>query len=308
MKCKKCQQKAVIELKRHNSAFCREHFLEYFQNQVQRAIKKFSMFRPSDRVLVAISGGKDSLALWDVLLQLGYQADGLYIDLGIGDYSQTSGDKSKKFAEQRNANLRYVCLEEKYGFDVPDATQYTNRPACSACGLSKRYIFNREAVDGGYNAIATGHNLDDEAATLLGNVLGWKTEALARQYPVLEGNEKGFARKTKPLIRLSERETAAYCVLTGIDYIVEECPNAVGARSHFYKELLNNLEKESPGMKQKFLMEFLERGSEHFTRSESGELNTCQSCGHPTSGDICAFCRMTEQLLSKKSPAEALVS
>lgn len=308
MKCKKCQQKAVIELKRHNSAFCREHFLEYFQNQVQRAIKKFSMFRSSDRVLVAISGGKDSLALWDVLLRLGYQADGLYIDLGIGDYSQTSGDKSKKFAEQRNANLRYVSLEEKYGFDVPDATQYTNRPACSACGLSKRYIFNREALDGGYNAIATGHNLDDEAATLLGNVLGWKTEALARQYPVLEGNEKGFARKTKPFIRLSERETAAYCVLTGIDYIVEECPNAVGARSHLYKELLNNLEKESPGMKQKFLMEFLERGSENFTRSESGELNTCQSCGHPTSGDICAFCRMTEQLLSRKSPAEALVS
>jgi uncharacterized protein (TIGR00269 family) len=308
MKCKKCQQKAVIELKRHNSAFCREHFLEYFQNQVQRAIKKFSMFRPSDRILVAISGGKDSLALWDVLLRLGYQADGLYIDLGIGDYSQTSGDKSKKFAEQRNANLRYVSLEEKYGFDVPDATQYTNRPACSACGLSKRYLFNREALDGGYNAIATGHNLDDEAATLLGNVLGWKTEALARQYPVLEGNEKGFARKTKPLIRLSERETAAYCVLTGIDYIVEECPNAVGARSHLYKELLNNLEKESPGMKQKFLMEFLERGSENFTCSESGELNTCQSCGHPTSGDICAFCRMTEQLLSRKSPAEALVS
>ncbi len=85
---------------------------------------------------------------------------------------------------------------------------------CSACGLSKRHIFDRATLDGGYDVVATGHNLDDEAAVLLGNVLRWDLAYLARQRPVLPGGD-GFPRKVKPLVRLGERETAAYCVLTG---------------------------------------------------------------------------------------------
>jgi len=299
MKCTKCKGKAAIELRRHNSAFCAQHFTEYFHNQVRRAIDKFRMVDPTERILVAISGGKDSLVLWDVLLQFGYRADGLYIDLGIGGYSQTSGEKVQKFARERNATLRHLSLAETYGFDVPDAAQNTRRPACSACGLSKRYLFNREALNSGYDAVATGHNLDDEAATLLGNVLRWNTDALARQTPILEGNPQGFVRKIKPLVRLTEKETAAYAVLNGIDYIVEECPNAVGTRSHLYKEVLNHLERESPGTKHQFLFEFLKRAREPFEQADSVELNACQSCGQPTPGEICAFCRLTEQVLAR---------
>ena len=95
------------------------------------------------------------------------------------------------------------------------------------CGLSKRYIFNREAHEGGYDVIATGHNLDDEAATLLGNTLRWNVDYIARQSPVLPA-EPGFVKKVKPLHRLSELETAAYAFLRGIDYVVEECPLVAG--------------------------------------------------------------------------------
>ena len=94
--------------------------------------------------------------------------------------------------------------------------------------------------------LATGHNLDDEAAVLFGNVLRWETGYLGRQHPVLPA-APGFARKVKPLVRLGERELAAYCVLTGIDYIVEECPMAAGNRHLGYKEVLNALEERSPG-------------------------------------------------------------
>ena len=111
------------------------------------------------------------------------------------------------------------------------------RVPCSACGLSKRHVFNEVAIEHGYDVLATGHNLDDEAAVLFGNVLRWeKTEFLGAtsKFSGLRP-PPGFVRKIKPLIRLSERELAAYCVLTGIDYIVEECPMAVGNRHLGYK-------------------------------------------------------------------------
>lgn len=296
MRCKVCRERAVIDLPRHNAAFCRGHFLEYFDNQVRRAIKEFRMFGPGDRILVAVSGGKDSLALWDVLLRLGYRADGLYIDLGIGDYSSESARKVEAFARERGATLRKVSLRERYGLAVPELAEGLRRPPCSGCGLSKRYIFNQEALEGGYDVIATGHNLDDEAATLLGNVLHWNVDALRRQYPVLEGGD-GFVRKVKPLVRLTERETAAYAVLRGIDYIVEECPYAVGARSHVYKDLLNRLELESPGSKQQFLFGFYERGrAELMAAADRPALRACRICGQPTTTEVCAFCRMMQRV------------
>ena len=119
---------------------------------------------------------------------------------------------------------------------------------CSACGLSKRHVFNDAALTNGYDVLATGHNLDDEAAVLLGNVLRWDIGYLGRQHPVLP-EAPGFVRKVKPLVRLGERELAAYCVLTDIDYIIEECPMAAGNRHLGYKELLNQIEERSPGTK-----------------------------------------------------------
>src|SRR5690606_21032321 len=152
--------------------------------------------------------------------ELGYDADGLYLGLGIGEYSDDSGEHARAFAAERGARLVEVDLREEYGYDIPTGARAARRAPCSACGMSKRHIFDRVALDGGYDAIATGHNLDDEAAVLFGNVLHWHEEYLARQLPVLPARP-GFPRKIKPLVRLGEREMAAYCVLRGIDYIVD---------------------------------------------------------------------------------------
>ncbi|MET0626824.1 MAG: ATP-binding protein, partial [Acidimicrobiia bacterium] len=227
MKCRTCRGPAVIDIRRHNAAFCRDHFLHHCEEQVRRAISSHRMIGPDERVLVAVSGGKDSLALWDLLLRLGYQADGLYLGLGIGEYSDESGTYVHAFVEEHGLTLHEVDLADDYGFDVPGAAAATRRAPCGACGLSKRHLFNRAALEGEYDVVATGHNLDDEAAVLLGNVLRWETGYLGRQHPVLPA-APGFARKVKPLVRLSEREMAAYCVLRGIDYQVEECPMAAG--------------------------------------------------------------------------------
>jgi uncharacterized protein (TIGR00269 family) len=302
VKCTVCKAPAVIDIRRHNANFCAEHFLRLCRDQVVKAIKDFTMIEPSDRVLVAVSGGKDSLAVWDILAELGYQADGLYLGLGIGDYSDASGEMARAFAHDRGWKLLEVDLPTEHGFDIPTGAKAARRVPCSACGLSKRHLFDEAARTGGYDVLVTGHNLDDEAAVLFGNVLHWQTDYLGRQLPVLPARP-GFPRKVKPLVRLGEREMAAYCVLRGIDYIVEECPMAAGNRHLGYKDALNAIEAVSPGTKHDFYFGFLARASELFTPAVAAEqelLQVCARCGAPTPGELCAFCRLVDRATDRE--------
>jgi uncharacterized protein (TIGR00269 family) len=298
VKCKVCRGPAVIDVRRHNANFCVEHFVRLCTDQVRKAIDEFAMMTPDDRVLVAVSGGKDSLAVWDILLELGYRADGFVIGLGIGDYSSTSTEYARRFAASRGATLLEVDLPSEYGYDIPTGARAARRAPCSACGLTKRHLFDKTAIDHGYDVVVTGHNLDDEAAVLFGNVLRWDTEYLARQLPVLPARD-GFPKKVKPLVRLAERETAAYCVVRGIDYIVEECPMAAGNRHLGYKEALNQIESGSPGAKHSFYFGYLDRASaafrDAFAQGGGDALARCSSCGAPSSNEICAFCRLVER-------------
>jgi tRNA-5-methyluridine54 2-sulfurtransferase len=306
MKCTVCRGPAVIDLRRHNANFCADHFLKFCRDQVVRAIDEHHMIEPGDRVLVAVSGGKDSLALWDLLLELGYDTEGMTIGLGIGDYSTASAEAAVAFAERRDLTLHGVDLRGDYDYDIPTASAVTSRVPCSSCGLSKRHLIDKAALDGDYDVVATGHNLDDEAAVLFGNVLHWHTEYLGRQQPTLvervapsHGGRRVFPRKVKPLVRLAERETAAYCVLRGIDYIVEECPMAEGNRHLRYKEALDAVEAASPGAKQAFYFGFLARAAARFAPDVDGaeaELRSCARCGSPTTTDVCAFCRLLDQV------------
>ena len=303
MKCRVCRGKAVIQVRRHHANFCATHFIDHIRRQVERTIHDFRMFGPGDRLVLGVSGGKDSLALWDILTHLGYTVDGVYLHLGIGEYSSDSLRFSEEFAAARGLTLRIVDLPDQYDFSVPEAAAASHRSPCSACGLSKRYILNRMAATSGYDVLIMGHNLDDEAATLFSNVLQWNSEYLGRQRPVLPASDQGLARKVKPLIRVAERETAAYAVLSGIDYEVEECPMAAGNTLNRYKQWLNRLEEESPGIKASFLFGFLERGSEHFAAGERVELIECSFCGQPTTGEVCAFCKLQSLTISRRPQA-----
>ncbi len=301
MKCRKCGRQAVFNMRRHKLALCAEHYLEWFPEQVERAINKYKMFTHDDKVLVAVSGGKDSLTLWDVLLGLGYRAEGLYIGLGVDGglgYSDLSLEKIEGFMATRpGAALHKVDIPESYGESVPEVAARTQRgrgKPCAVCGLIKRYVMNRAASEGNFDALATGHNLDDEAAVLFGNTLHWQVGYLARQAPVLE--EQGdLARKVKPLCRLYEREAAAYALIKGIDYIYDECPHAVGSTTNRYKELLNELELDSPGAKLQFYLSFLKAKEQGLFQQamEQVTLHPCENCGQPTTAPgLCTFCRL----------------
>lgn len=303
MRCRKCGAPAVVNMRQHKLALCETHFPEWVRERVGHTIKKYHMFRPEDKVLVAVSGGKDSLALWDILGRLGYHAEGLYIDLGIPNaYSERSKEKVIHFAASRaGLPFRIVDVRDAYGCSIPELAKLTRRggKTCSLCGLVKRHIMNRTAYEGGFAALATGHNLDDEAAVLFQNSLNWQAGYLARQAPVLPSTHPRLARKVKPLCLMYEREMAAYALVTGIDYIYDECPFAVGAKTIYYKELLNHLESRSPGAKLHYYLAFLrakDRGEIRFQEEARTELQECRVCGQPTTaGDICAFCRLWEQ-------------
>ncbi len=329
MRCKVCKGKAVVDVRRHNAGFCKDHFVDHVRNQVAKTIKQFSMFSPQDRLLIAVSGGKDSLALWDLLLDLGYDATGFYLDLGIGGYSTRSKDATIAFAEQRDAKLIVRSLGEEHGYTVPELAKLTGRVPCSGCGLNKRYEFNRVALEEGFDVLVTGHNLDDEVATLFGNVLHWNTDQLGRQAPVLEERlittgglgrtpraddspEPVLVRKCKPLVRVAERETAAYALLRGIDYVVEECPMVEGNTQHRYKEAISLLEEASPGSKHQMYFGFLKKAAGRFATGDDGEetaIVRCTSCGAPTvdwgqDDPQCSFCKTKALALRRKESGE----
>ena len=297
-KCRVCREPAIIDLPRHNANFCAEHLLQLCRRQVEKAIHDHEMLSTDDKILVAVSGGKDSLAVWDILLELGFQADGLYIGLGIGEYSDVSYDYTRQFADERQLKLTTIDLRAEYGYDVPTAAKVTKRVPCSACGLSKRHLFDQAALDGGYDVVVTGHNLDDEAAVLFGNTLRWDVEYLARQFPVLPARD-GFPKKVKPLVRLTEREMAAWCIVRGIEYQVEECPMALGNKHLAYKQALNEIERQSPGSKSAFYLNFVDKMAPLLaghSQAAAGELRACDVCAAPTTGDVCAFCRLQDRV------------
>lgn len=308
MRCSKCGSRASVEMRRHHSSYCSSHYLEFFETHVARNIKSHQMFKQGDKILVAVSGGKDSLALWDVLARSGYEVAGLYIDLGIGEYSKRSRQKSEAFADMIGAKLIVEDVPTVYGegnLGITELSKTLNRVPCSGCGLTKRYVTNHLAHGLGFNVLATGHNLDDEAATLMGNILHWQTEYLVRQSPVMQSTHNRLVKKVKPLFTFTEKETLSYVLIRGIDYIEEECPNAQGAKSILYKNALNMLENESPGTKASFFKGFLAKAKPLIEQNKTDVLlGECIHCGEPTTSEVCSFCRMWERARERQARQE----
>lgn len=303
MKCKICKATASVALKSHNAAFCSDCYREFFSRQVERGIKgapgpdgKHSepLFARQERILVALSGGKDSLALMLELSRQGYDVTGLFVDLAIPGSSDVARAVVERFCAAHDLRLLVVETAAE-GLAIPLVRERLNRPVCSVCGKIKRHIFNRVALEGGFDALATGHNLDDEVARLFSNTLRWDVAYLSDQGPLLPA-QPGFARKVKPLWRLTEFETANYAFLMGIEHHHAPCPYSPGASFTTLKGVLQRLEAAMPGRKLDFYQGFLARGKNAFMRQEEADgtpLAPCTACGSPTSsGELCGVCRI----------------
>ncbi|MGE4299936.1 MAG: ATP-binding protein [Desulfovibrionaceae bacterium] len=297
MKCSRCKAPAVVALPSHHAGFCPDCFFLFFTRQVERAVHNHKLFTHDDRILVALSGGKDSLALMLELGLQGYDVTGLHVDLAIPGSSEQARAKVEAFCAAHGFALRVVDLARE-GLAIPLVKSVVKRPICSMCGKIKRYYFNKIAKDEGFTALATGHNLDDEVARLFANTLRWDSAYLSDQGPGLD-DEDGFARKVKPLYRLSEFETANYAFLRGLEIHAAPCPYSRGASFTGHKKLWADLEAQSPGQKLGFYEHFLKHGRPAFARIEKEKdytLTPCSRCGSPTSAEVCGVCRVRAQV------------
>lgn len=303
MRCRKCGVKAVINMQQHRLSLCREHFLDWMMRQIENSVENYKMFSKNERLLLAVSGGKDSLALWDILWRLEYKVDGLYINLGIdneNNYSNQSQQRAQEFAELRNLNLTIFNLKNETGHSITDLASENYRgqkKPCSVCGLVKRHVMNRYAIDKGHDVLVTAHNLDDEAAILLSNTLNWSLSFLSRGQPYLPAKH-GLVRKVKPFYKTYERESAAYAILRNINYIDDECPFSKNSKQLIFKENFNEWEESMPGTKLRFYINYLQ-ALDHGAfpdRQQDNEIlinQQCQSCGQPTiSEGLCSYCRL----------------
>ena len=290
-RCRKCGKKSDIYLRSYNLALCKSCFLDFFRKRLYTTIEQFKICTPKDNILIAVSGGKDSLALWHVLEHLGYTTRGLHIDLGLGRNSEEAKETIVDFSQKFQLDLKIVKLKEIFGFGLSQISRIAKRVPCSVCGLIKRYIMNKEAYD--FDCIATGHHLDDEASTLLGNVLNWQDGFLSRQSPVLEEN-KTLKRKIKPFCLTSELEISLYIKALNIKHLEGSCPLSKRATSHIYKDVINRIEEAMPATKIRFYKEFIKR--RYFKDNHTQDLKPCKVCGYLTVAEICSFCRLKEKI------------
>lgn len=297
-KCTRCRKRAVIALPSHHANFCEECFVFFFRRAVLRAMKKFPV-KADETILVAVSGGKDSLAAWAVLQDLGYRTKGVHLNLGIPGFSEASEGAIAAFAGKRNLPWVSYSIRELFGHSIPEIRRRVRRPICSVCGMIKRQLLNRVTIREGLRVIATGHNLDDEAGRLLGNLVRNRRDYIEKQSPYLPSAHPRLPEKIKPLYRVSADEIRTYCRVEGIAYLEGACPLSRGATSRMFQEALDMLEGKMPGTKRDFLFAYLDARP---APKPVEDFGTCDRCGEPCYGTRCSVCTLLERLREGPGP------
>ncbi|MCF7935747.1 MAG: adenine nucleotide alpha hydrolase family protein [Synergistales bacterium] len=263
----------------------------FVENSLRRALKRMRLF-PDTPLMVAVSGGKDSLVVWDLLRRLGYSTRGLHINLGIGEFSRYSSEAVANFAEARDLSWSEYPLKESFGFTMPEIQRAFREKICSLCGKLKRHFFNKHATDEGFGVLVTGHNLDDEASRLLGNLIGNRQRFVRKQYPLLRSPHPAMPAKAKPLFRLEDEEIGIYATLAGIDVLQTVCPFAADATSHAHKRALDLLEAEMPGQKRKFYFSYMRENGRRENLEDTSGFGRCEYCGAASREPVCGVCKL----------------
>lgn len=279
---------------------CKRHFLRYVEKKVRKTLRVYNLVAPGDVVGVAVSGGKDSLSVLDLLVRIyqkneSVQFKALLVDEGIAGYRDQSLETAKRFCEKIGVPLTIVSYHESFGFPL-DAVVGGRKP-CSVCGVLRRRLLNVSAKGLGVTKLATGHNLDDEAQSLLMNQFRRNVAASARLGPMTGVRDhEGFVRRIKPLYFLSEKEVMVYAYLRGIVDQFNECPYNKESYRNQVREFLNGFEELYPGTKHALVSSFLEILPLLRAGVEKKGIKSCVRCGEPTSREICQSCRVLDEV------------
>lgn len=292
MDCDRCGNAAVHTRRYSGTSLCSACFSGSISKKAARAISKHSMIRAGDLVAVAVSGGKDSLALLKVLHEMSaahrFEVRAITIDEGIPGYRDEAlgivegfcGGLGVEFGVYSYADLFDVTLDEALGL----RDQRTS--SCSICGTLRRRAMDVAASEIGADSIATGHNLDDMLQTFLINMLSGDTAKIGWMGP---GGGEGRPRKIKPFCEIYESEVAFYAFTNGIPFQAEPCPHMGEGVRDEVRRFLNSLEEGHSGVKNN-----LYRSAMRLSGMASGHggkrRSECPGCGSPCTGPTCSVC------------------
>jgi uncharacterized protein (TIGR00269 family) len=298
-RCSLCPEPAVFFDRLAQSHFCRVHFLDRIEQLVAGTIAARNLIVPGDTIAVGLSGGKDSTALLMILKKLLPPWDevrlvAVTVDEGIRGYREDTVRSADRLARTLGVEHRYVTFPDLFGDSLDGILAGREVRACTICGILRKKALAGAARDAGATKLATGHNLDDEAQSVLMNVLRGDLPRLVRDSSADSSGR--FIPRIKPLMAVSEKEVAAYLLLGDAWTELPECPYARHALRREVRSLLSSLEYHYPGTMLN-LMESKEKIGKSCTGAiAAGPLQSCRECGDPCSGELCQFCQLKRDL------------
>jgi len=306
MACDKCFEKPVIKVTGSENSFCKACFFKYFEKKVKKTITKYNLIEKNDHIIVAVSGGKDSTVLLNLLVKVLKGRDdvkitALAIDEGIKGYRDKSLEHIKKICEDLKVELKLFSYEKEFGKSLDEILKTYKGIPCSVCGVFRRYLLNKKSKEIGGNKLATGHNMDDEAQTILMNNFRNNIKVSARMGPITGIiSDKRFIKRIKPLYFLTEKEITSYAYLKGLMDKFNECPHDSDSYRAQVRDMLNDFEAKYEGTKNGIITAFLEilpLLKKHYKEEEFDEIQNCKICEEPCSGEICKACTFVEKVI-----------
>ncbi len=289
----------MIKIPYANISLCSEHFIKYYERRVLETVEKYQLISYGDKVVVALSGGKDSVAMLSALKSLidsgSIRAELIpaFIDLGLGSYSKESEEVVKEACKALGLKPMVIRLKEATGLELPEIAGTSGRPICSVCGVIKRYLLNLVGYEIRASSIALGHHMDDLMSYALKALLLNDKEALPKLGP--KTTSEGIAiSRVRPLYLLTERENLVYALVKNLPFSKHSCPYS--RHSGLEKELksfLLKLDEKYSSLRVSFMKELAKESIKSLTK-ERTSFKPCKYCGMPSRTGICSFCKLTE--------------
>ena len=298
MKCHKCENEASYSRKYSGENLCSDCFSISIMRKTAKTISKYQMIKNGDLVCVAVSGGKDSLALLHILHKMSkthnFEIKVATIDEGIPGYRNESLEIVRNFCSTLNVEYKIYSYKELFDLTIDEALQKRESEktsSCSICGTFRRRSIDYAAKDLGADVIATAHNLDDVLQTFLINVLSGDIKKIGWMNP----NSDKLFKKIKPFCEIYEAEIVFYAFSNNIPFQTEPCPHMnEGIRTEI-REFFNSLENQHSGIKNNLYNSIL-KISQTLRNSSHKEMNLCKNCGSECTGKICSVCKMVLKL------------
>lgn len=268
------------------------------ENQVKKTIEKYKLINKKDKVIVALSGGKDSTVLAYVLGKLGYKVEAFHINLGLGPYSTKCEDMVVRLCDYLGIKLHLYDFKKKSGSSMcylRTAIQATpgkkGLKNCAICGVIKKWILNKEVRKLKANKLATGHHLDDESQTFFLNILKGSPKLSANSGPITKNvPDKKFIPRIKPLFFVLEEDIKKYSKKNDLPVVYESCPCALDS----YRIQVRQFFKELSSKDKKNIMKNFESIIDRLQKDKSSKIQYCESCGEPARNKICRKCELVK--------------